>query len=83
MSVKLLSYHHLEVFSLKKAAHARLSLHLSKCDIIGNHMSRLIYRCQKILYCMLHIISLCAQISQNVKYWYEKCDILVPIFHAL
>ena len=24
-----------------------------------------------------------AQISQNVKYWYEICDVLVPIFHAL
>ena len=32
---------------------------------------------------MLHIISLRAQISQNVKYWYEICDVLVPIFHAL
>ena len=24
-----------------------------------------------------------AQISQNVKYWYKICDVLVPIFHAL
>ena len=31
---------------------------------------------------MLHIISLRAQISQNVKYWYEICDVLVPILHA-
>ena len=29
---------------------------------------------------MLHIISLHAQISQNVKYWHETCDVLVPIF---
>ena len=29
------------------------------------------------------IISLRAQISQNVKYLYEICDVLVPIFHAL
>ena len=29
---------------------------------------------------MLHIISLRAQISQNLKYWYDICDILVPIF---
>ena len=33
--------HHLEFLSLKEAAQARLSLHLSKCHIIGNHMSRL------------------------------------------
>ena len=26
---------------LKKAAEARLSLHLSKCHIVGNNMSRL------------------------------------------
>ena len=32
---------------------------------------------------MLHIFSLRAQISQNVKYWYEICDVLVPILHAL
>ena len=27
----------------REAAHARLSVHLSKCHIVGNHMSRLIY----------------------------------------
>ena len=27
----------------QEAAHARLSLHLSKCHIVGNHMSRLNY----------------------------------------
>ena len=30
-----------------------------------------------------HVLSLRAQISQNVKYWYEICDILVPIFHSV
>ena len=40
------------------------------------------YRCEDCA-CMLHIISLRAQISQNVKYWYEICDVLVPIFQAL
>ena len=44
MSVKLLTKHHLEFLSLKVAAQARLSLHLSKCHIDGNHMSRLIFR---------------------------------------
>ena len=40
------------------------------------------YRCEEFA-CMLHTISLRAQISQNVKYWYEICNVLVPIFHAL
>ena len=38
MYVKLLAEHHLEFLSLK----ARVSLHLSKCHIGGNHMSWLI-----------------------------------------
>ena len=42
MSVKLLTEQHLEFLSLKSAAQARLSLPLSKCHIVGNHMSRLI-----------------------------------------
>ena len=37
------------------------------------------YRCEDCA-CMLHIISLRAQISQNARYWYEICDVLVPIF---
>ena len=44
MSVKLLTEHHLEFLSLKEAAQARLSLHMSKCHIVGNHMSGLIFR---------------------------------------
>ena len=42
MSVKLLTEHHLECLRLMEAVHARLSLYLSKCHIVGNHMSRLI-----------------------------------------
>ena len=41
MSVKLLTEYHLDF--LTEAAQARLSLQLSKCHIVGNHMSRLIY----------------------------------------
>ena len=37
------------------------------------------YRCEDCA-CMLHIISLRAQISQSVKYWYEICYVLVPYF---
>ena len=29
------------------------------------------------------MISLRAQISQNVNYWYEICDVLVPILHSV
>ena len=41
MIAKLLTDHHLEFLSLKGAAQARLSLQMSKCQIVGNHMSRL------------------------------------------
>ena len=34
MIVKLLNEHHLEFLSLKAAAQAHLSLHLSKCQIV-------------------------------------------------
>ena len=39
MIVKLLTEHHLEFLSVKEAVQAPLSLHLSKCHIVGNHMS--------------------------------------------
>ena len=42
MSVKLLTEQNLEFLSLKEAAQARLSLHLSKYHIVENDMSRLI-----------------------------------------
>ena len=42
-SVKLLTEHHLEFLSLKGAAQARVSVHLSKCYVVGNHKSRLYY----------------------------------------
>ena len=42
MTVKLLSEHHLGFLSLKGGcAQARLSIHLTKCHIVGNHMSQL------------------------------------------
>ena len=43
MTIKLLTYHNLEFLSLKEAAHAGLSLPMSKYHIVGNHMSRLIF----------------------------------------
>ena len=43
MIVKLLAGHHLECLSLKKAAEARLRLHLSNCHIVGNLVHWLVY----------------------------------------
>ena len=42
MIVKLLTEHHLEFLSFLGAAEACPSLHLSKCQIVGNLMPRLI-----------------------------------------
>ena len=42
MIVKLLTEHHLEFLSLKETAEARPSLHMSKCQFVGNHVPRLI-----------------------------------------
>ena len=39
MTAKLLTEHNLEFLSLKEAAQARLSLHLSKYHIVGNRVS--------------------------------------------
>ena len=41
MIVRLLTEHHLELLSINEAAEARPSLHLSKCQIVGNLMPRL------------------------------------------
>ena len=43
MSVKLLTDHHLKFLSLKVGCKARLSLHMPKYHIVGNHGSRLNY----------------------------------------
>ena len=44
MAVKLLAEYSLEFLSFKGAAQVLLSQHLSKCLIVGNHMSRLMYK---------------------------------------
>ena len=41
---RVLTEHHLEFLSLKKAAEARPSLHLSKCQIVGNLFRQLLSR---------------------------------------
>ena len=62
--------------------HVIKSLHICEEFGIECKMQQILgefYRCEDCA-CMLHIISTRAQISQNVKYWYEICDVLVPIF---
>ena len=49
MIVKLLTEHNLEFLSLKEAAEARLSLHMSKCHIVRNLMHWLNYGDKNIL----------------------------------
>ena len=84
MSVKLRTEHHLEGLSLKGGCTGTSESTLVKMPhCLKLHVAAQLYRCRKNIICMLHIISLRAQISQNVKYWYEICDVLVPIFHAL
>ena len=41
MSVKLLTEHHLEFLGLKEGSKDSSELHLSKCHIVGNHVSQL------------------------------------------
>ena len=53
MTVNLLTEQHLEFLSLRGGDRAHLSLHLSKCHIVGNHMLRLNY-----LFCMYTILKL-------------------------
>ena len=43
MTVNLLTEQHLEFLSLKGGCKACTSLHLSKCHIVGNYMSLLIF----------------------------------------
>ena len=43
MTPRLLTEQHLEFLSLKGGCKARMRLHMSKCHIVGNNMSRLNY----------------------------------------
>ena len=64
MSVKLLTEQCLKLLSLKgEAAQAGLRLHLSKCHIGGNHVSRLKYD--------VNLQSLSYQIKYKYKYKYK------------
>ena len=62
MIVKQHTEHHLEFLNLKEAAEANLSLHMSKCHIVGNLMQRLILNIAS----HLHTIGkLCAKYEQT------------------
>ena len=57
MSIKPLTEHDLEFLRLKgDCVQARLSLHLSKCHIVGNHMSRLNYFQKRRFYTFSNLI---------------------------
>ena len=43
MTLMPLIEHHLEFLSLNEAAQTSMSLHVSKCHIVVNHMPQLIY----------------------------------------
>ena len=53
-SMNLLTEHHLDFKAQKGTAQARLSLHLTKCHIVGNHMSRLIYDIMMVHVLLIH-----------------------------
>ena len=73
MSVKLLTEHHLEFLSLKETAQARLSLHLSKCHIVGNHMSRLNYSLSKLVFLHFSQYEQVSLISQTLFFSDRQC----------
>ena len=58
MTVNLLTEHRLEFLSLKgRMKKVGLSLYLSKCNIVGNHMSWLIYSYQVLVFARASLIS--------------------------
>ena len=68
MSVKLLTDYHLEFLSLKEHAHAHLCLHMSKCHIVGNLMSRLICALSTYFIPAIFILYQTRTISEYLKY---------------
>ena len=91
MNVQLLAEQHLEFLSLKGAAQADLSLHLSKGHIVRNHMSRLICLEQDVGYACsgetaeLHCKLPCCEIITRMKLTYyehqQKPQTLAPPPH--
>ena len=72
MSVKLLTEHHLEFQSLKKASQARLSLFMSKCHTVENHTSRLI--CNKYQHLtVMSFLQICTLLTQKALEDVKRC----------
>ena len=71
MSVELLIEHYFEFLSLKEAAQARLSLHLSKCHIVRNHLS---------LWC-LSVVNFSGTASSAVDEWESTRGEKTVTFH--
>ena len=74
MTVKLLTEHHFGFRSLKEAAQVHLSQHLSKCRIVGNNMSRLIYTCMNQPRLTIHCIKSLAYKGLNLSYTYFSAN---------
>ena len=66
MNVKLLTEHHLEFYVLKQAAQDCLSPNLSKCHIVGNHVTGLIFTLKKYVYVVLYIHAALFQDIDNI-----------------
>ena len=66
MIVKLLTEHHLAFLNFKEAAEAHLSLHMSKCHIVGNLMSRHYYKLPGKYHFLLNITWLGFRIFFNI-----------------
>ena len=84
MTVKLLTEQYLELLSLKGAAQARLSVHLSKYHIVGNLMSRLSYNC---LHCqstqMVKFTDLLSVVEAYFTYGKFQCQLSLFVFCKL
>ena len=78
MTVKLLTIHHLEFLSLNGSCTGSSDLHLSKCHIVGNHMSRLNFLATRILSCFFSFfqeipLKQNVQLSKTLKRVKVKC----------
>ena len=62
MTVELLTVHHLEFLSLTGSCTVSSESTLSKCYIVGNHVSRLIY--QKV---QIRLVT--AQVDQSLRFF--------------
>ena len=79
MIIELLTEHHLEFLSLKGAAEAHPSLHLSKCQIVGNLMHWLKFNLIYIL--GGRVISSASLIAKSFLHVIDNIGVLVSSFN--